>query len=65
MSDLTAYTDEDLLRELVRRNGTLPAPQSRMPMPPIEVVVGIGKDHHCFIALHPDALAELKGETDD
>ena len=65
MSDLIAYTDEDLLLELVRRNGAWPAPRSRVPMPPIEVVVGIGKDHHCFIAIHPAALAELKGQDDE
>jgi len=63
MSDLSAYTDEDLLRELVKRNGTLPAPQSRIPMPPLEVLIGIGRDHHCFIAIHHEDLAELKGDT--
>lgn len=65
MTDLTAYTNEDLLRELVRRNGTEQAPRSRTPMPPIEVTVGIGKDHHCFIAFHPEDLAQLKGGSDD
>jgi hypothetical protein len=65
MSDLSAYTDEDLLRELVKRNGALPAPQSRIPMPPLEVVIGIGRSHHCFIAIHHEDLAELKGQNDE
>jgi hypothetical protein len=65
MSDLTAYTNEDLLRELVKRNGTLLAPQFRVPMPPLEVVIGIGRDHHCFIAIHLEDLAALKGQDDE
>jgi hypothetical protein len=50
MSDhiLQQFTDEDLLRELIRRNGIVEAPTSRT-MHEYEVLLGIGKDHHCYI----------------
>jgi hypothetical protein len=48
MSDLKKYTDEDLLRELVRRNGIGDAPTSRT-MHTHEVLLGIGKSNHCYI----------------
>lgn len=48
MSDLQKYTDEDLLRELVRRNGLQYAPTSRT-MHQHEVLLGIGKGNHCYI----------------
>lgn len=64
--DLTAFSDEAILRELVLRNDTLPAPTHREPAPAIEVLVGIGKDHSCFIAFYPEAFAELtKGTRDE
>ena len=48
MTDLKKYTDEDLLRELVRRNGLVDAPTSRT-MHLHEVLLGIGSGNHCYI----------------
>ena len=57
MSDLKKYTDEDLLRELVRRNGIQDAPRSRT-MHLHEVLLGIGKSSRqqkqdFFFSRHP------------
>jgi len=54
------YSDEDLLRELVRRNGIVDAPTSRTPHA-YEVLLGIGKDHHCYITFHKDDVVALTG----
>jgi hypothetical protein len=65
MSDLQKYTDEDLLRELVRRNGIVGAPKSRT-MHLHEVLLGIGKDHHCYITFTDrDDVEALMGESHD
>ncbi len=62
MSDLKKYTDEDLLRELVRRNGIQDAPRSRT-MHQHEVLLGIGKGNHCYITFnHRDDVEALMGE---
>ena len=62
MSDLKKYTDEDLLRELVRRNGIVGAPKGRT-MHQHEVLLGIGKSNHCYITFnHRDDVAALLGE---
>jgi len=54
------YSDEDLLRELVRRNGITEAPTSRTPHE-YEVLLGIGKDHHCYITFYKEDLVALTG----
>jgi hypothetical protein len=54
------YSDEDLLRELVRRNGVTEAPTHRTPHE-YEVLLGIGKHHHCYITFHKDDLVALTG----
>jgi len=54
------YSDEDLLRELVRRNGITEAPTHRT-MHTHEVLLGIGKDHHCYITFHKEDLVALTG----
>ena len=63
MSDLKKYTDEDLLRELVRRNGIVGAPTSRT-IHDYEVLLGIGKGNHCYITFnHRDDVAALMGDA--
>jgi len=63
MTDLQRYTDEDLLRELVRRNGIDEAPAYRT-MHRHEVLIGIGKDHHCYITFTDrDDVEALKEES--
>lgn len=62
MTDLKKYTDEDLLRELVRRNGIEDAPTSRT-MHLHEVLLGIGKSNHCYITFTDrDDVEALMGE---
>jgi hypothetical protein len=53
-------TDEDLLRELIRRNGIVEAPTSRTPHE-YEVLLGIGKDHHCYITFTGKDVEALTG----
>jgi hypothetical protein len=53
-------TDEDMLRELIRRNGIVDAPTSRTPHE-YEVLLGIGKHHHCYITFHKADVAALTG----
>jgi hypothetical protein len=55
------FTNEDLLRELIRRNGIVYAPRSRT-MHECEVLLGIGKDHHCYITFHKDDIEALTAE---
>lgn len=63
MTDLKKYTDEDLLRELVRRNGLVDAPTSRT-MHLHEVLLGIGKSNHCYITFTDwDDVAALMGDA--
>lgn len=65
MSDLQKYTDEDLLRELVRRNGIEDAPTSRT-MHRYDVLLGIGKNNHCYITFTDKTdVAALMGESHD
>jgi hypothetical protein len=65
MTDLQKYTDEDLLRELVRRNGIQDAPRSRT-MHQHEVLLGIGKGNHCYITFTDMGdVATLIGENHD
>ena len=65
MSDLKKYTDEDLLRELVRRNGIDEAPAYRT-MHRHEVLLGIGKGNHCYITFTDrDDVEALMGESHD
>ena len=54
------YSDEDLLRELVRRNGITEAPTHRT-MHTHEVLLGIGKDNYCYITLGLKDLVALTG----
>jgi hypothetical protein len=56
------FTDEDLLRELIRRNGIVEAPTSRT-MHEYEVLLGIGKDHHCYITFHKEDIEALAGKS--
>jgi hypothetical protein len=58
---LQQFTNEDLLRELIRRNGIVEAPTSRT-MHEYEVLLGIGKDHHCYITFHKDDIEALTSE---
>lgn len=63
MTDLKKYTDEDLLRELVRRNGLVDAPTSRT-MHQHEVLLGIGSGNHCYITFTDrDDVAALLGDA--
>jgi hypothetical protein len=55
---LQQFTDEDLLRELVRRNGIVEAPRSRT-MHEYEVLLGIGKGHHCYITFYKEDVEAL------
>jgi hypothetical protein len=65
MTDLKKYTDEDLLRELVRRNGIEDAPTSRT-MHTHEVLLGIGKGNHCYITFTDlTDVTALMGESHD
>ena len=65
MSDLQKYTDEDLLQELVRRNGIVGAPKSRT-MHLHEVLLGIGKSNHCYITFTDrDDVEALMGASHD
>jgi len=57
---LQQFTNEDLLRELIRRNGIVEAPTSRT-MHEYEVLLGIGKDHHCYITFHKEDVEALTG----
>ena len=65
MSDniLHHFTNEDLLRELIRRNGIVEAPRSRT-MHECEVLLGINKDHHCYITFHKEDVEALVGKKD-
>jgi hypothetical protein len=54
------YSDEDLLRELVRRNGVTEGPAHRTPHE-YEVLLGIGKDNYCYITLDLEDLVALTG----
>lgn len=65
MSDLQKYTDEELLRELVRRNGLRYAPRSRT-MHQHEVLLGIGKSNHCYLTFTDlTDVTALMGESHD
>ena len=55
------FTNEDLLRELIRRNGIVYAPRSRT-MHECEVLLGINKDHHCYITFHKEDVEALVGK---
>ena len=55
MTALHNFTDEELIWELVLRNGVAVAPTSRT-IHAREVLLGIGKDNHCYITF---------GEADD
>jgi len=57
---MAKLTDEDLLRELIRRNGIVEAPTSRTPHE-YEVLLGIGKHHHCYITFYKEGVAALTG----
>jgi hypothetical protein len=56
---LWGASDEDLLRELVRRNPPSKAPRSRT-MHDQDCLIGIGKDHHCYITFGNEDLAALQ-----
>jgi hypothetical protein len=58
---MAKLTDEDLLRELIRRNGIVDAPTSRTPHA-YEVLLGIGKHHHCYITFHKEDVEALVGK---
>jgi hypothetical protein len=51
-------SDEELLRELVRRNPPTKAPTYRT-MHDQDCVIGIGRDHHCWITFQDEDLAAL------
>lgn len=59
MNSLKQFTDEQLLAELVSRNEWFPAPSSRHNTRCTEVLIGIGTDHTCYIAIHDQAMAAL------
>jgi len=52
------FTNEDLLRELIQRNGIVEAPRSRT-MHEYEVLLGIGKGHHCYITFYKEDVEAL------
>jgi hypothetical protein len=61
MSDLSSFTDVQLLAEIVRRNGAYEAPTkvSLTKGEWQECVVGIGKDNTASIYIDSDALKML------
>ena len=60
---MQTMSDEDLLRELIRRNAIRSAPRSRT-MHDVEVIIGIGKDNHCYITFGKDDFDALTGGAD-
>jgi hypothetical protein len=60
---LESFTDEALLLELIRRNPPSQAPRSRTPHDQ-DSVIGIGKDHHCWITFQNEDLAALSALKD-
>ena len=62
---LRAYSQVELLRELLDRAGTTPAP-SKVEFfgTHVNAVIGIGKDHHATITLDAEALEELTGKSE-
>jgi hypothetical protein len=57
-ASLEGFTDEALLLALIRRNPPSKAPRSRTPHDQ-DSVIGIGKDHHCYITFQDEDLAAL------
>lgn len=54
------YSDEQLLRELIKRNKPKKAPHKiSLASSAMESVVGIGKDNTAFIILHTDDIEAL------
>jgi len=59
--NLTDLSDEDLLREIIRRNPVGQGPtKSEYDRTIRETTIGIGNDHMATIRLHKDDVAELK-----
>lgn len=58
---LKDFSDVDLLRELVRRNGAQPGPSSvKYFVPTKTTIVGIGRDHCADIVFSADAFQSLE-----
>lgn len=59
--DLSLATDEQLLREIIRRNPVTRGPTKSLHAKTIrEVIIGIGNDHIATILLHQDDVEALK-----
>lgn len=66
MVDLSAYTDIQLLTELVRRNGYGKAPINTSRFSPhSETLIAIGKDHTANISMDNDALRVLMSAPEE
>jgi|GEM_PF-6967947 len=61
---LAGLSDEDLLREIIRRNPVNQGPSKSEYNGTIrETTIGIGSDHMATIRLHEDDVAELKARA--
>mgnify|MGYP003506080657 CR=1 FL=1 len=56
---LANFSDEQLLSELIRRNGVTKAPKQRT-MRGLDILVGIGKNHSVWINIEADELDVLR-----
>lgn len=63
VTDLSSFTDEQLLAELLRRNPPQPGPRSmHFAELPAITSIGIGKDHHASIVIGPEDMAALRAD---
>ena len=57
MNNLHQYSNLDLLRELIRRNGHTPAPISTVRSIPFrETLIAVGKDHTADITMCSETM---------
>lgn len=57
---LSGFSTAELLKEIVRREGTIEAPTRTMRHTPhVETLVGIGPDHTAHIVIDMDGFREL------
>ena len=62
MKELSEYTDEQLLSELISRNKPSKAPSKiSLASTALESIIGIGSDNTAFIILHDDDVIALSG----
>ena len=60
MSELSEYTTNDLLREILKRNKPSSAPKATKRMGlHFESVIGISDDETCYLTMHEDSLKDL------